>query len=191
MKVTIDMENLEDLVKKATEENINNVVSDCVKETVRSLVEHNYEKAIEETASKAMEDYIKEYIVSTEISVGGGLYSIEEAKTYTVESYIRKQLADIMEKRTLKVKSSDKYRDYDEISFEEFVKNELNVENSVKPLLQKHIKDIRTQINKDLSAMFDGMTKDMLSDTVLNVLMQTETYRNMSNNIKCIADGEQ
>ena len=48
--------------------------------------------------------------------------------------------------------------------------------------------DIRKDINKTMKDTFDNSTKNMLSNAVLNILSTNDTYRQIENNIKCIAD---
>lgn len=48
--------------------------------------------------------------------------------------------------------------------------------------------DIRKQVNTTMKETFDNSTKSMLSNAVLSILSANDTYRQIENNIKCIAD---
>lgn len=58
----------------------------------------------------------------------------------------------------------------------------------IKNDLDKFMDDIRKQVNKTMKEVFDTSTKNMLSSSVLSILTANETYRQIENNIKCIAD---
>ena len=59
----------------------------------------------------------------------------------------------------------------------------------IKNDLDKFMDDIRKQVNKTMKEVFDtSTTKIMLSSSVLSILTANETYRQIENNIKCIAD---
>lgn len=58
----------------------------------------------------------------------------------------------------------------------------------IKKHIDKFMDDIRKQVNKTMKETFDQSTKNMLSNAVLNILGANETYKQIENNIKCIAD---
>lgn len=74
------------------------------------------------------------------------------------------------------------------MSFEDYIKKSFNAEEIVKKDLDKFMDDVRKDINKAMKETFDNSTRNMLSSSVLSILTANETYRQIENNIKCIAD---
>lgn len=193
MKVTIDLENLENLVETATEKNIENIIKEQIDSSVRKTIDNLAKKEITNTVSENFQRFVDEYINTTTIKVGGNNYwDDEEQKEYTVEQYIKKELKDRLESKRLKVKkkgrTSSYSDDFEEVSFEEYILRSFNPEELIKKDLDKFMDDIRKDINKTMKDTFDSSTKNMLSSAVLNILSTNDTYRQIENNIKCIAD---
>ena len=186
MKVTIDLENLEYLVQNSIEENIEAVVKKQVDNVVRKMTEEVAKGTIEDKVSENFQRFVDEYIVNTKIRVGGGYWDDSDAREYTVEEYIKKQLKEKLESNSLRVKA--KYNEYKNVTFEEYIKSKFNFDEEIKNDVDEFTNDIREQVNDAMKEAFDNSTKNMLSATVLNILNANETYRKLENNIKCIAD---
>ena len=192
MKVTIDLENLENLVQTTMEKNIENIVKTQVESAVHEVADDLAKKEIRDTVADNFQRFVDEYIATTKITVGGGYWGDTESKEYTVEQYIKKELKNKLESKTLRVKkkgrSSSYSDDYEDVTFEEYIKRQFNFENDIKKVLDAFMDDIRTQVNTTMKNTFDVATKNMLSTAVLNILGANETYRQIEHNIKCIAD---
>ena len=192
MKVTIDLENLEKLVQTTMEKNIENIVKKQVESAVHKVADDLAKKEIRDTVADNFQRFVDEYIATTKITVGGGYWGNTESKEYTVEQYIKNELKNKLESKTLRVKkkgrSSSYSDDYEDVSFEEYIKRQFNFENDIKKVLDAFMDDIRTQVNTTMKNTFDTATKNMLSTAVLNILGANETYRQIEHNIKCIAD---
>ena len=178
MKVTIDLENLENLVQTTMEKNIENIVKTQVESAVHEVADDLAKKEIRDTVADNFQRFVDEYIATTKITVGGGYWGDTERKEYTVEQYIKNELKNKLESKTLRVKKK----------FEEYIKRQFNFENDIKKVLDAFMDDIRTQVNTTMKNTFDVATKNMLSTAVLNILGANETYRQIEHNIKCIAD---
>lgn len=193
MKVTIDLENLEQIVKTTTEKNIESIIEQQVVETVRKTIDELAKKEIADTVSENFQKFVDEYIKTTTIKVGGNSYwDDEEQKEYTVEQYIKYELKKRLESKKLRVKkkgrTSSYNDDFEEVTFEEYIKRSFNAEDMIKSDLDKFMDGIRKDINKTMKETFDNSTKNMLSSAVLSILTANDTYRQIENNIKCIAD---
>lgn len=192
MKVTIDLENLEKLVQTTMEKNIENIVKKQVESAVHKVADDLAKKEIRDTVTDNFQRFVDEYIATTKITVGGGYWDNTERKEYTVEQYIKNELKNKLESKTLRVKkkgrSSSYSDDYEEVTFEEYVKRQFNFEDDIKKVLDTFMDDIRQQVNKTMKNTFDNAMKNMLSTAVLNILGANETYRQIEHNIKCIAD---
>lgn len=189
MKVNIEMENLEKLIEEAMNKNVESVIKNEVDLVIKDEITKKSKSIIESIVAEKMESFVKEYIETSTITVGGGFYSKEGAQTYTVEEYIKKELADMMKAGKLKVKSNDRYNDgMKEVSFEEYIKQVFNVEELVKKQLEGFMLKTKKDINAQIDNTFTDVTKNMLSETVFNVLMKNDTFAKIKNNVKCIAD---
>ena len=193
MKVTIDLENLEQLVQTTTEKNIESIIKKQVAETVRKTIDELAKKEIADTVSENFQRFVDEYIKTTTIKVGGNSYwDDEDQKEYTVEQYIKQELKKRLESKKLRAKkkghTSSYNDDYEEVTFEDYIKRSFNPEELIKSDLDKFMDGIRKDINKTMKETFDNSTKNMLSSAVLNILSANDTYRQIENNIKCISD---
>ncbi len=193
MKVTIDLENLETLVQTTMENNIENIVKEQIEGTVRKVADNLAKKVVEEKVSENFQRFVDEYITTTKIKVGGGYWDDTEEQEYTVEQYIKNELKNRLESKkmlTAKKKGcSGVYKDdFETVSFEEYINRQFDFDEMIKKDLDKFMDDIRKQVNKTMKETFDNSTKSMLSTAVLNILGANETYRQIENNIKCIAD---
>ena len=194
MKVTIDLENLEGLVKGTIETNIETVVKEQVEAVIKKTIDKLAKDTINDAVSSNFERFVNEYIANTVIKVGGNSYWGDdgEAKEYTVEQYIKSELKARLESNTLKAKkkgrSSSYSDDFEKVSFEEYINRQFNFEDMITTELDKFMDDIRKNVNKTMKDTFDNSTKSMLSTAVLSILSANDTYKQIENNIKCIAD---
>lgn len=192
MKVTIDMENLETLVQTTMEKNIENIVKEQIEGTVRKVADDLSKKVIADEVSENFQHFVDEYIANTKIKVGGNYWDDTEEQEYTVEQYIKNELKDRLDSGKLRVKkkghTSSYSDDFEQVSFEEYINRQFDFDEMIKKDLDKFMDDIRKQVNKTMKETFDNSTKSMLSTAVLNILGANETYRQIENNIKCIAD---
>ena len=192
MKVTIDLENLETLVQTTMEKNIETIVNEQISLTVNEVAERLAEKVIKEKVSENFQRFVDEYITNTKIKIGGGYWDNTEVQEYTVEQYIKKELKDRLDSNKLKAKkpgrSSSYSDDFEQVSFEEYIKRQFDFDDMIKKELDGFMDSIRKQVNQTMKETFDNSTKNMLSTAVLNILNANDTYRQIENNIKCIAD---
>lgn len=193
MKVSIDLENLESLVKGTIETNIETVVKEQVEAVIKKTIENLAKDTINDAVSANFERFVNEYITTTMIKVGGNSYwNDEESKEYTVEQYIKRELKARLESNTLRVKKKGKTSsysdDFENVAFEEYINRQYNFDDMIRKDLDKFMDDIRKNVNKTMKDTFDNSTKSMLSNAVLSVLSANDTYRQIENNIKCIAD---
>lgn len=188
MKVTIDLENLEYLVQNSIEENIETIVKKQIDNVVRKMAEEVAKGAIEDKVSENFQRFVDEYIANTKIRIGGGYWDDSDAREYTVEEYIKKQLKEKLESNSLRVKAAKYNSEYKNVTFEEYIKSQFNFNEEIKSAVDEFTDGIRKQVNDAMKDAFDNSTKNMLSATVLNILNANETYRKLENNIKCIAD---
>ena len=184
MKVTLELDNLENIVQTTLEKNLGNVVkeqiADIIKDTINTQVSKNFQH------------FVDEYIMTKKIKVGGSYWDNEPEQEYTVEQYIKQQIKERLDSKQLKVKKkgrSGSYSDdYENVTFEQYISRQFDFTETIKKELDTFMNDIRKQVNTTMKETFDNSTKSMLSNAVLNILSANDTYRQIENNIKCIAD---
>lgn len=191
MKVNIDMENLSNAVEIAITENVNNVIKDVIEKKISTYIDKNYKKIIEITINEKMEEYLKNYLETTTITVGEGLLN-QNIKTYTIQEYINKQISDIMNNKKFETEIKDRWgeKSFQEVSFDEFIKQSFDVSKEVKHQLENYIKSVKDDINRNIKNVTDQVMKNMLSNTIFDILMQSDTYSKISSGLKLLGDNK-
>ena len=188
MKITFEMDNLQELIEKSVSGNIEEAVKSQVEDTIKEQVTKLGGDIISEIVTKNFNEFVNDYITNTKITVRKeDFWGDADVNEYTVEEYIKKCLKDRLDNEKFKIKNT--YDRYEEVTFNEYIKNYYvqNMEKEIKKKMDSYFIDIRDQINRTMKETFDNTTKDMLSSTVLNILTQNNTYKQLENNIKSIA----
>ena len=189
MKITIDMENLASLIEQTMDQNIENVVRKEVQSIVHDIVQDVAIGIVDEVVNAKVKDFIEDYIKTTTITIGGGLYSSEPQQTYTIEEYTRKTLSQILESQMITKTSKGSYGSTytEKVSFDDYVKNKLCYDTEI----QKHLDQFATAMKKDVSNTikntFDNATKNALSESVFNLLISTDTYQKIVSGVNLLA----
>lgn len=188
MKITFEMDNLQDLIEKSVSKNIEEAVKSQVEDTIKEQVAKLGGDIISEVVTKNFNEFVNDYITNTKITVRKeDFWGDADVNEYTVEEYIKKCLKERLDNE--KFRMMGKYDRYEEVTFDEYIKKyyETYIEKEIKKKMDSYFEDIRNQINRTMKETFDNTTKDMLSSTVLNILTQNNTYKQLENNIKFIA----
>lgn len=192
MKVTLELDNLENIVQTTLEKNLGNVVKEQIADIVKKTADNLIKDTINTQVSKNFQHFVDEYITTKKIKVGGSYWDNEPEQEYTVEQYIKQQLKEKLDSKKLKLKQMDSYgrytNNYEEVSFETYISRQFDPNEMIKKELDAFMDDIRKQVNTTMKEIFDNSTKSMLSNAVLSILSANDTYRQIENNIKCIAD---
>lgn len=192
MKVTLELDNLENIVQTTLEKNLGNVVKEQIADIVKKTADNLIKDTINTQVSKNFQHFVDEYITTKKIKVGGSYWDNEPEQEYTVEQYIKQQLKEKLDSKKLKLKQMDSYgrytNNYEEVSFETYISRQFDPNEMIKKELDVFMDDIRKQVNTTMKEIFDNSTKSMLSNAVLSILSANDTYRQIENNIKCIAD---
>ena len=184
MKLTLDLENLEQLVKDVLEENLNSVIEQEVRNVITTEVNESAQEIIETVVHEKLESYVNDYIKTATVSVGGGWDS--PPVTYTVEEYIKQQISEVF--RSGKLKAKNRYGEYkDTVTFEEFIEREFDANAYVQKAMESFAKNLKNDINKNVSTMFNQTTQAALSSVVMNLLSNNATFMDMQLTMKRIA----
>lgn len=192
MKVTLELDNLENIVQTTLEKNLENVVKEQIADIVKKTADNLIKDTIITQISENFQRFVDEYITTKKIKVGGSYWDNEPEQEYTVEQYIKQQIKERLDSKQLKVKKkgrSGSYSDdYENVTFEQYISCQFDFTEAIKKELDTFMNDIRKQVNTTMKETFDNSTKNMLSNAVLGILSANDTYRQIENNIKCIAD---
>lgn len=192
MKITLELDNLENIVQTTLEKNLENVVKEQIADIVKKTADNLIKDTINTQVSENFQHFVDEYITTKKIKIGGSYWDNEPEQEYTVEQYIKQQLKEKLDSKQLKVKKkgrSGSYSDdYECVTFENYISCQFDPNDLVKKELDTFMDDIRKQVNTTMKKTFDNSTKSMLSNAVLSILSANDTYRQIENNIKCIAD---
>lgn len=192
MKVTLELDNLENIVQTTLEKNLENVVKEQIADIVKKTADNLMKDTINAQVSENFQHFVDEYITTKKIKIGGSYWDNEPEQEYTVEQYIKQQLKEKLDSKKLKLKKQDSYgrytNNYEEVSFEQYIFRQFDPSEEIKKELDTFMDDIRKQVNTTMKETFDNSTKSMLSNAVLSILSANDTYRQIENNIKCIAD---
>lgn len=185
MEITLKMDNLANLVEKTINENLENIIKTQVDAMISDSIQKSKD-TISERVNEKVSAIVDEYISNATISVGGGWK--EEPKTYTIEEYIKAEIADRIESGKFLVKdrySSDTYK-----TFTEFITDKFNVDAKIQKELTNFMTQVQKDIDKNVADMFNTTTQAALSSSILNLLMQNDTFLNMQDSVKRITSRE-
>ena len=188
MKIPFEMDNLQELIEKSVSGNIEEAVKSQVEDTIKEQITKLGGDIISEIVTKNFNEFVNDYITNTKITVRKeDFWGDADVNEYTVEEYIKKCLKDRLDNEKFKIKNT--YDRHEEVTFNEYIKNYYvrDMDKEIKKKMDSYFTDIRNQINRTMKETFDNTTKDMLSSTVLNILTQNNTYKQLENNIKSIA----
>ena len=185
MKITLELDNLTGLVEQTLNNNLKNVVRQEVDALIKESIQQSKDE-IKALISEKMLKYVDDYITTATISVGGGW--TEEPKTYTIEEYIKSEIADRIENGKFLLKnnySTDTYK-----SFSDYIEEKFDVDTKIKNKLENFIKGVQKDIDSNISEMFNQTTQKALSSSIINLLMQNDTFLNMQESVKRISSRE-
>lgn len=190
MKLTLDLENLENLLQGTLEENMEEAIEREVNTAAHEYIENTIKEKIELIVSDKIETVINDWFENKEITIGGGFGEKGKAETYKVMDYVEKVISERLEKGIIERKVERRYGEpqIERVSFADYVDEKLRIETNVKSKFDKELVKIKDDINNKITGIFDKSTKDMLSDAVLNILVQNDTYKKIQENVSTLAN---
>lgn len=183
MKVNIDMENLTEIVEGSLKTSINEVIHDTISEIVANSIKEQFADKIEDVVSQRLTEYIDDYLDTSKITVGGGWG--EEAKEYTASEYIKQHIGEMMRENRFIVTETSGYNSGRKVetTFEDYVKRNLDIDSTIKKSLDDFCSNTKQKITRELKNTFDESLRSMLSSTVLDMLMKTDTYQKINTSL--------
>lgn len=192
--------------------NTENFASGIVTAVVQSLKENIYKEVVDQIRKECLEDIrekiqvqtgeiikeiIDDYMNTEKITVGGNsVWDDEPKEELTFIQYVKRCMKNIINNGRFKVvksveksRYSNKYEfKTEDYSFDEYIRANCGIDNEVKAYLDKEVDKLRQEINKNIKTTFDESTRNMLSQSVLNILMANDTYKKIESNIASIAN---
>lgn len=187
MKVTIDLENLESIMQTTLEKNSGEAIRQALESVIQKEVDKSLKRDVDNAISEIVEDYIREYLKTAKVQTGNS-WSGEGIKEYTVEEYLKSQVAEIFDKQAFTVKAKDTWGGSrsETVSFQDYVKSQIDVENYIKKDLDKLAKDVKTDVNIKIKSAFDDAMRRTLADNVFSIVSASETYQKIQNGLNLL-----
>lgn len=183
LKIEYDMEDMavgiKEAVLKELSENMAEEIKDELKSEMRQQLFVKVKESIENNTYELVQNMMTDIYNNEKVSIGGGWK--EEAKEFTLKEYVVDQVKDAI------VNNKCDGKGYNASSFQEWFTKKC-VDPDIQKIIEKEITNIRNDVNYKVKNMFDTSTKQMLSETVLNVLMANDTYKKIEGSIASIAN---
>lgn len=183
LRIEYDMEDMAVGIKEAIKKELSKDLADEIKSELKAEMRQELfdkvKESIEVNTYELVQNLVKEIYDTEKIVIGGGWK--EEPKVYTLKEYVIEQVKETI------VNNKCDGKGYSSTSFQEWFTKKC-VSDDIQKIIDKEIKDIRNDVNYKVKNMFDTSTKQMLSETVLNVIMANDTYKKIEGNIASIAN---
>lgn len=190
----------EGIIEEVRQEVVKSLRAEMLEEIKKEVFAGSIKEKIQLSAHEIVKDMIDDYVAHEKITVGGNsFWDDEPLKEYSMQEYAKKCIADAIKERKFHVVTGYEKDRYSErfqaktksFTFEDYIRSELAIGNDIKEYLDEQIREIKDSVNKNVKELFDASTKQMLSESVLNILMANDTYKKIENGIACIADNVQ
>ena len=156
-------------IKSAKQEAINTMRLELIDKKFNNILEEELRKSIKEKTDKIMIDFMNRKI---RISKGywGDSYEEIPIKEY-IENKVDKWIQEDSNKSLQK--ATDNLIDY-------------HIKNTV----ENFGRDLKNDINKKINDMFNQTTRNTLSESMFNILTQSESYRNLKNSLNNLLENK-
>ena len=166
-KIEIDAGFLHDYIKHT----LKNTIADKSVEIASSEIKNIITKELKEKVLDEMQEQISQIVakeinefMQKEITIGGGWR--EPQRTLTREQY----LSEIVEKKLEESFKSGEMQKY--------------ASNTAKSSIDKFNRQLRDEINAGIKTYFNEATRQILTENVVSMLMNNETYQRLSNSMQ-------
>ena len=190
MKIVIEMENLNKIIEESIAKNTGDTIEGYVEQKTKSILEDKYKENIDIQVNEAVKNAILHYLETFQITVGNP-FNNEELRTFTPREYINHTISDIFEKKILTEKVKDRWSGREElksISFEQYLKQNFDVEAIIKKHMETFASNLRRDINNILEKEYNKATREALSDVVMDTIMENEKFKKVSDGIRRLGE---
>lgn len=189
MKLTLDLENLESIVKATLEENSKSAIDDAIHSVVREKVDRALEENCDTAISHIIEGYIKEYLSTAKIQVGNS-WNGDGVKEFTVEEYLKDQVATIFKDQSFNIETKNSWgsKETKKVSFQDFITEKFDVETYLKRDLEKLASDVKRDVDYKIRTLFDESMKRTLADNIFTIVSASETYQKVKSSMNLLGE---
>lgn len=200
LHVDFDMNNMCQGIVNAVKEQLKTELYESILMEVKGDILKDIKQTIMTSTGEIIKELIVDFMKNEKITVGGDYWGNSKAEEYTLMDYAKKCIGEAIHDTKFTVvteikEENDRWsgRRYrivtKEYKFNEFINTQLGIGNEIQEFLVRQIGDVKEQVNKNMKNAFDDATKNMLSESVMNVLLANDTYKKIQNQVACIADG--
>lgn len=164
-KIEIDTEFITDYIRHTIKNTVDDSTVSLISAEIKKIVSETFKDTIRKKTGEAMDSIIQQQVtefMSGTIEIGGGW--CEPSRTMTRQDY----MAQLIEEKLNK-------------SFNDGVKNVAAAE--VTKQVDVFVRKTRDQINAGIKQYFNEATRQILTENVVTMLMQNETYQRLSNSM--------
>ena len=177
--VTMETEVLKQTIVDELHRELFSSLKASVLEEAKAEIIPELKKEVTNHTREIVKGMIDDIYKNEKITVGGGWNEKQEELTF--EQFVKNEI-----KKTIQDGKFEDKRGYS-TSFEDYFTKEC-VNSDIERFMRTNVDEMRKTINSKLKTLFDKQTKDLLSDTVLNILMASDTYKKVENGVKRLAD---
>lgn len=167
IKVEIDCGFMSDFIRETIVNTSTSIATKLANAEISKIVTETYKSEIQEITKRAIEGTVEKQVsdfMSGSITVGGGW--MEPERTLTRTEYMSELVQNELGKR------------FDEDSIKKSAKRE--AENAIN-VFSKKLKD---EINMGIKQYFDAATRSVLTENVVSMLMNNDTYKRLSDSMQ-------
>lgn len=166
VKIEIDSDFLTDYIRHTIENTAHGCAVRIAESEVKKIIDDELKANVKETVQAELEKIVKEQVaefMAGDITVGGGWS--EPTRTVSREQFmsetIQKELDKLFKQDTVKTECS----------------------RVAQAHVESFTRGLRYDIDKGLKQCFDAATRQVLTDNVVSMLMQNDTYQKLSNSM--------
>ncbi len=162
------------------------IIDDIKKELIDDMRED-----LKRTVNEEIHAIVNEVYANHKVVIGS-FYDDEAKEELTVDQYIMKVTRDCVARDgTISVEYKDSWNDTckKQVTIKDYIDSKISY-NELKKTIDREIEQLQNRINIRAKQMFNDQMTSVLSNTVVNILMQNDTYKKIYGNIAEIATKE-
>ena len=158
MKVTVDLNNINKIILNTVTNTIDNTINNAVKAVINTAYAETIKEKTEAAIDRILDVQVEKFMAGS-ITLGGGWK--EPERTLTREEYLTELVTAALSKN------------FDKDKIEKVIQSE------VESKISKLTSSVKSDINANIRALFDDATRTALTESVVKMLMDNETYRRL------------
>lgn len=185
VKIEFDLEEMVEAIKQGVVQQFSDDIVSSIKTDIYNDLKKDLltlsKDAIKLETFEINKQLINEIYETETITTGGGWN--KETKSYTLKEYVIEQIKDCIANNNIEGKS----KSYSKTSFRDYLIDQC-VSNEIRRAITDEINSIKDDLNYKITNIFNEQTKEMLSQTMLNILQTNESFKKIESSISTIAN---